>query len=897
MFKAAKWVWDSEKTVGEWNYYTAFRKPFVLNSTPSKADLYITADSQYWVWVNGKRVGSGPIRSFPNPWYYDSYDIRNYLKPGDNEILILAHAIGVGTFRYIPAPSGVIAEIQADGKPIIGTDSSWECSPRPFGTLKEFRISCQQGWLEPPGSPLPELIHSCFAKKTTPAVEVTQNRELIKAPLSIADTGIVSGVSIARSAVVKPPETTINLSLRRFLFPNILDASPREVFGLVGFLFHVKHSRELIFEFPAPWFWMGAKGRLNGVEMTKIPTRHSSLGNGTALIGQAQPGENFIVFDVSGTSHEWTLQTTVDDVALQIPGPFYVLGPFDSAEAVQSAYSISDFETFTNHPLAKIVPSDSPCVDFAPAFSRTAFAKLISPEPIPQHPDEIRLGNPGEGECQIILDLGRMTVGRWAFEAEADEDTEVFFNEFEGFQNGEPDFCWEMSNTWIVNVPKGTFAFESLHRRGGRFVVIQGKDVCIRNFRVIESTYPCKPIAVFQSSEEKLNKIFEMCALTSKLCSEDTFVDCPTYEQTFWVGDARIEALVNYAVFGDYPLARRCLELAGESLTRSPLVESHVPSAWPVIIPAWSFLWAIACFEHYWFTGDTEFLRKIYPRMLLQAKNAAKHLNDRNLFEMDAWNLTDWAPMDQPHKGVVTANQGWLCWALDSTAKAATVLEEHKDAEWCKEVSHLISEASNEFLWNDEKGAFTDCLKPSGEQSDVFSVQTQCVLALANMPKPERMSRIQEILTGKASESFVQPGTPFFYFFLFEYLEKIKENERILEVIREKWSFMLDKGATTCWELFPGYLSAGRWTRSQCHAWSAGPGYFLKGKQFGIVPISPGFSKVLFCPYPIGLSKVSGSYPTPKGAISVEWEYKDDEFRYSLTAPEGIEVVTDLSNV
>jgi len=897
MFEIAKWIWDSKETRGAWNHYTLFRKRFVLSSTTTCVELHITADSQYWVWVNGKKVGSGPIRSFANPWYYDTYDLGNHVKPDENEILILGHSIGVGTFRYIPAPSGLIAEIRANGKPVEGTDSTWECFPQPFGLLKDFRISCQQGWLEPLGHPLPAYFQKCFERVASVAVEVEDTRELFRAPVSIKDTSVVSGVSIKRSAIVKPPATTMSLSLRSFLLPGIDDASPRSVLGLVGFLFHVEQSIELVLEFPTPWFWMGAKARLNGEVMKQIPTRHNPLGNGKALIGVTRPGENFVVLDVSGTSHEWTLQITVDDVHLQLKSPVYVLGPFTSTEEVENAYKIIDFETFAKHPLATAVYENSPNLDQAPVFQWTAFAKVILEEVTPQSPDDIRLSNPGEGESQVILDLGRMTVGRWAFETEAETDSEVFFNAFEAFQNEEPDFCWEMSNTWKITVPKGAVSFESLHRRGGRFILVQGKGVRIRNFRVLESSYPCNPSTVFKSSEENLNKIYEMCALTSKLCSEDTFVDCPTYEQTFWVGDARIEALVNYATSGDYPLVRRCLELAGESLKRSPLVESHVPSSWPIIIPAWSFLWAIACFEHYWFTGDIEFLRRTYPKMLLQAKHAAEFLNEQNFFELNAWNLTDWAPMDQPHEGVVTANQGWLCWALDATAKAATVLSELEDAEWCEEVRSKITQACNEFLWNDAQKAYTDCLKPSGEQSEVFSIQTQCVLALAKVPSPERTRRIREIITGDAPEHFVKPGTPFFYFFVFEYLEGINENKLICEIIREKWGFMLDKGATTCWELFPGYLSSGRWTRSHCHAWSGAPAYFLKKKQLGIVPISPGFSKVLFCPFPFGLSKVSGSLPTPRGSIHVEWEYNEDGFRHSLIPPGGVEVISDLSHV
>lgn len=40
---------------------------------------------------------------------------------------------------------------------------------------------------------------------------------------------------------------------------------------------------------------------------------------------------------------------------------------------------------------------------------------------------------------------------------------------------------------------------------------------------------------------EKSLTIYEMSLYTTRLCMEDTYVDCPTYEQTYWVGDARNE--------------------------------------------------------------------------------------------------------------------------------------------------------------------------------------------------------------------------------------------------------------------------------------------------------------------------------------------------------------------
>lgn len=38
---------------------------------------------------------------------------------------------------------------------------------------------------------------------------------------------------------------------------------------------------------------------------------------------------------------------------------------------------------------------------------------------------------------------------------------------------------------------------------------------------------------------------------------QDTFTDCPLYEQTHWAGDARNEALIAFGVFGAHDLARR----------------------------------------------------------------------------------------------------------------------------------------------------------------------------------------------------------------------------------------------------------------------------------------------------------------------------------------------------
>ena len=111
-----------------------------------------------------------------------------------------------------------------------------------------------------------------------------------------------------------------------------------------------------------------------------------------------------------------------------------------------------------------------------------------------------------------------------------------------------------------------------------------------RNVEVLYNSYPQARRGSFHSADALLNRIWEVGADTLRACAEDTYTDCPSYEQTLWVGDARNEALIDWVINGDPRLWYRCLELAGESLHRSPLVESNVPSGWQNIIPAWAFL-------------------------------------------------------------------------------------------------------------------------------------------------------------------------------------------------------------------------------------------------------------------------------------------------------------------
>jgi hypothetical protein len=887
----AKAIWDSANTRREWNRWCAFRKTFDLDTLPVEAWLRISADAQFCVWINGNWIGQGPIRSYPNNYKYHTYSISQYLRVGWNSIAILGHSCGVSTFRYVLGDAFVIAEIECDGRVMAPTNPNWRCFPNPFGEIKDLRMSCQLGWLEPDAFGLGnDWLSADFDDSSWPAaVAVPEPRKLSKAEVQLLSGEALRPSGIVSSSTVAVPATIWTLSLRRVLIPDHLEAGPKEINALVGVLFHVKQTGTIKLELPRDWFWIQPKAKLNGKPMVRVPSGRNPLESAPALEGQVVEGCNELILDVSGHYHEWTFTLSADQAVLDLCSPFYVL-PIERPRH-SGLFESANLETLRQMGATEL-SGECAQVRLDSAFVRTAHARPLVP--IRSTVDAIEFGTE---ESQVILDLGRMSVGYWTFEIECDSDTRVIVNGFESIQEGTPDFCWEMSNTFEKEVPAGRRIIRSLQRRGARYLLFQAKSCTIRKIRVIEETLPCRLEGSFHSDSDTMNRINDICVRTLKLCSEDTFVDCPTYEQTYWVGDGRNEALINYSVSGDWNFVRRCWLLAAESLNHGQLVNSQVPSGWHTIIPAWSFLWQVACLEHFEYTGDESFLKAIYPSIRRQTDNALEHINSAGLFEIEAWNLSDWSDMDQPGRGIVAASQGWLVWALRSSAQIAELLGKNYDADSDLKAIDRICHSVNETLWDESRQAFIDCIHFDGTRSEKISVQTQCILSLAGVPYKERQPALDRIITGENTHAVIQPGTPFFLFFVMEYLEKLGDFASIYELIEEKWGLMVENGATTCWELFPGFMPGGRWTRSHCHAWSAGPSYFLSRIALGIVRIGTAHSRILFRPVPNGIQKCSGAVPTVHGNIEIDWSYENGRFRYDLRAPKGCEVEVDLSRV
>ena len=125
----AKWIWDKENLT-EKNVWMCFSKKVVLDKIPKELIAHISADSKYWLYINGETVVfEGNVKRGPdeNSGYYDSTDIAPYLKEGENSICALVWFWDDETsYSYNGSGQGGFLFEAVDENVTIISDKSWK---------------------------------------------------------------------------------------------------------------------------------------------------------------------------------------------------------------------------------------------------------------------------------------------------------------------------------------------------------------------------------------------------------------------------------------------------------------------------------------------------------------------------------------------------------------------------------------------------------------------------------------------------------------------------------------------------------------------------------------------------------------------------------------------------
>ena len=410
----------------------------------------------------------------------------------------------------------------------------------------------------------------------------------------------------------------------------------------------------------------------------------------------------------------------------------------------------------------------------------------------------------------------------------------------------------------------------------------EGGEVRLEQAALEGIAYPVRYKASFESSDPRLNRIWETAAYTAHLCMQEGIWDGVKRDRGKWMGDMDVTARVIEAVFGDHALNEQTLhELAG-----IPPYDEHVNS-----LASYTPLWVIGEAENYRRTGSLKELQAVREPLKGLLARMDRDVDPSGLFVNPGKRelFVDWAPnFDRDTPEARRAIQFEYLMAFAEGAKLLDKVGEQALAEKYRARSAQMKQAAESHLLDPATGTFGPYW------------QANAIAVVSGAVSPERGRAIYDrVLSGVgAGTERMQQVTPFYGYYVMEALARLGHTQQALDWMRQYWGGMLDEDATSFWEAYDPrwpreqphkYLQADRKTGyyiSMAHGWASGPALWLLENVVGLHSADAGGHSFEIRPELSGLSWVKGSMPAGKGILTVGIQ-NNDNMTISVSVPES----------
>ncbi|MBO5440868.1 MAG: hypothetical protein J6A53_09465 [Clostridia bacterium] len=435
-------------------------------------------------------------------------------------------------------------------------------------------------------------------------------------------------------------------------------------------------------------------------------------------------------------------------------------------------------------------------------------------------------------------------------------------------------------------------------------------EVCIiDDFHIIYSHYPVKNEASFTCSDNLLNKIYDVCMHTLKICRQNTHLDSPTHQEPLaCTGDYYIQALMEYLNIYDPSLTAFDIFRTAQILEHQRGKMFH--TTYSLMFPIWLY-------DYHMYTGDKKILKS--------SKNALECLfsafdnyvdSENGLLEYAPnYMFVDWIVMkDAPdpygdardmmshgkmdgfslHHPPKVLGQSVLCMlyyqALVCANKLYLLLNDEKTAEMCLNKAKKVKKAINKHLYDKEKNLYIGGLNtpdkvetnqwlPKNIERVFYLKQANILAVLFDIaPKAQRRKILDYVVKDLRKEEM----QPYFYHFLLEAIYKEGLFSKYgLKLIRTYESLVnkTEKGLCEAWEYIICDCS---------HAWGGAPAYILKKAIAGFEMLEPNYKKIKLSLNLYDLDFADFAISTPYGNIDIKLE-KDKQ--PIISAPEKIKII------
>lgn len=392
--------------------------------------------------------------------------------------------------------------------------------------------------------------------------------------------------------------------------------------------------------------------------------------------------------------------------------------------------------------------------------------------------------------------------------------------------------------------------------------------------------YPFERAITFEApGQEELNRMLDIGWLTARLCANETYMDCPYYEQLQYFGDTRIQAMITLYNTRDPYMVKNAIEQGRQSIVSEGITMSRYPSSVHQFISSFSLWWICMGHDYWMLRGDEEYVKSLLPAyrgVLSWYEQWLKE--DYSLGYVPHWFFADWAaglsygePIREKEGNSAFQDLLYLI-ALETVAEMEEAIGLSAMATHYREIATQIRQTIPPKYWDEQRQLFADT-----HDHRSYSQHTNALIVMAGIVEgDEAKALMRRTLEG---EEMIKT-TIYFRYYLHQALSRAGLGDLLLENMAI-WRDQMALGLTT-WAEMPEP------SRSDCHAWGASPNIEFYRILLGIRSTSPGFKTIRIEPALGGLKQVSGSMPHPDGTVAVAYLLdENNRLKATISLPES----------
>lgn len=409
---------------------------------------------------------------------------------------------------------------------------------------------------------------------------------------------------------------------------------------------------------------------------------------------------------------------------------------------------------------------------------------------------------------------------------------------------------------------------------------------------LIAPWYPIEKEGTFVTSNDGLNKVYDVCKHTLKICRQSIHLDSTKHQELLaCTGDYNIESLMTLFCFGDMRLAEFDLMRTADWLVANDGVMFHT---------TYSLIWVQMLHDVYMITGRKEILYYCKNALSKLLERFDSYKDENGIIENPPdfmfvdWTVIDGFSMHHPPKALgQTVLNAFYYNALIHAEKIYSYIGEQTISDQLKIKSDEFRIQFNRIFFDKDKKLYFDGLgtpyggekhyHPANVNKKYFSKYPNILASLFGLADEELA---KDILDRIIFDDSLQDIQPYFMHYLLNAVRKYGMFEKYGIKLLERWIPVVeecDKGLAEGW-----IAPEESYSFDHSHAWGGTPAYQMPMAITGLEILEAGMKKMKFTPNLFGLDYAHITIPTEYGDIVIDAKKGK---RADITAPDIIEII------